>query len=85
MALTNRGAVLAKLNRPDEAVLSYDQALAIKSDHLEALYNRGNALNMLGRHAEALASFDKVLERPAASRAGADRPRQRAARPRPAR
>jgi tetratricopeptide (TPR) repeat protein len=40
---------------------SYDRALAIKTNHAEALNNRGNALQDLKRFAEALASYDGAL------------------------
>ncbi len=40
---------------------SYDRALALAPDHVDALYNRGNTLTALDRHEEALADYDKVL------------------------
>jgi hypothetical protein len=43
-ALCDLGSILLKLSRPQDALASYDKALAIKPDHVEALYNRGNAL-----------------------------------------
>ena len=49
------------LKRPEEALASYDKALAIKPDYAEALNNRGNALQDLKRPDEALASYDKAL------------------------
>ena len=49
------------LKRPEEALASYDKALAIKPDYVEALNNRGNALRDLKRLEEALASYDKAL------------------------
>ena len=48
------------LDRPDEALASYDKALALKPDYAEALNNRGNASD-LKRPEEALASYDKAL------------------------
>jgi tetratricopeptide (TPR) repeat protein len=53
--------VLAALGRREEALASYDQALAIQPDYAEALYNRGVVLGGLRRLTEALASFDKAL------------------------
>ena len=49
------------LRRYDDALASYDMALAIRPGFAEALSNRGNALNELKRYAEALASLDKAL------------------------
>ena len=53
--------VLANLGRLEQALASYDKALAIKPDHVDALNNRGNIFAMLKRLDEALASYDKAL------------------------
>ena len=53
--------MLYSLGRNEEALFSYDRALAIKSDFHEAWYNRGNVLGNLGRNEEALFSYDKAL------------------------
>ena len=45
----------------EEAFYSWQQALAIKSDFVEALISRANALNELGRAAEAIADYEKML------------------------
>ena len=50
------------LDKYEEAIASYDQALAIKLDKCEAWGNRGNALLNLGRNEEAIASYDKVIQ-----------------------
>ncbi len=50
-----------ELKRLDEALSSYDRALALKPDHAGAHFNRGNALIMLKRLDEALESLDKAL------------------------
>jgi tetratricopeptide (TPR) repeat protein len=55
------GLVLQGLKRLDEAVASYDRALALKPDYVEALNNRGLALEELERFAEALESYDRAL------------------------
>ena len=60
-ALNNRGNALQDLKRPEEALASYDKALAIRPDYAEALNNRGKALQDLKRPEEALASYDKAL------------------------
>ena len=49
------------LKRTDEALASYDRALALKPDYAEAFYNRGNALQELKRTDEAVASYDRAL------------------------
>jgi tetratricopeptide (TPR) repeat protein len=47
-------------NRFDEALASYDRALAVRPD-AEALSNRGVTLRELKRFDEALASYDRAL------------------------
>ena len=60
-ALCNRGAALRDLERPAQALASYDRALALQPDHVWSLNNRGVALIDLKRPADALASFDRAL------------------------
>ena len=57
----NRGYVLEKLKRLDEALESLNHALAIRPRYGHALNNRGNVLNGLKRHEEAILSFDSAL------------------------
>ncbi|MGC2461142.1 MAG: tetratricopeptide repeat-containing glycosyltransferase family protein, partial [Steroidobacteraceae bacterium] len=45
----------------DEALASYDMAIALKSDYAGAFNNRGRALQELTRLDEALASYDTAL------------------------
>ncbi len=47
--------------RFDEALASYDRALALRPDHADALCNRGATLHELQRFDEALASYDRAL------------------------
>ncbi len=54
-------ALLMALNRPQEALGSYDNAIALRPDFSEAHNNRGIALKRLRRPAEALASYDKAI------------------------
>ena len=56
-----RGAALHELKRLDEALVSYDKALAINPKYADAYNNRGSALKELKRTDEALASYDKAL------------------------
>ena len=58
---SNRGNALQDLKRSEEALASYDKAIALKPDYAEAYNNRGNALQDLKRSEEALASYDKAL------------------------
>ena len=60
-ALTNRGVALLILDRAEDAVASYDRALAIRPTFALALSNRGNALCRLGRYQQALMSYDRAL------------------------
>jgi tetratricopeptide (TPR) repeat protein len=60
-ALHSRGIALMELRRPEEALASYDQALAIRPDYADAFNNRAAALKEMKRFDEALASYDKAL------------------------
>ena len=55
------GYSFGHINRFEEALASFDKAVAIKPDNSSLWNDRGLALGQLGRHEEALASFDKVL------------------------
>jgi tetratricopeptide (TPR) repeat protein len=58
--LSNRGDTLVNLGRFDEALASYERALAIEVSAV-TLHNRGIALHHLRRLEAALASFDQAL------------------------
>jgi tetratricopeptide (TPR) repeat protein len=61
-AWMDKGNVLVRLNRTEEAVSAYDSALALEND-LPLVWNaRGEALMTLGKYAEARDSFDKALK-----------------------
>jgi predicted O-linked N-acetylglucosamine transferase (SPINDLY family) len=60
-ALHLLGVVQSRLGRSNEALASYDRALAIKPDFAEVLTNRGVALWDLKRFEDALASYDSAL------------------------
>ena len=53
--------MLDRLGRYDEALVSYDRAIALKPDYARAYNNRGVALGRLERHADALASYDRAV------------------------
>jgi Tetratricopeptide repeat/Glycosyltransferase family 9 (heptosyltransferase) len=52
---------LLRLDRGREALASFERALALAPDHIDALGNRGNALLALNRPGEAIASYDAGL------------------------
>jgi tetratricopeptide (TPR) repeat protein len=61
-AWIEKGNVLRRLNRSEEAVSAYDSALALESDLAIVFNSRGEALMTLGRYTEARDSFDKALK-----------------------
>ena len=61
ITFNNRGNALLDLKRPEQALDSYDQALAINPDFAEALNNRGVALFNLKRPEQALGSYERAL------------------------
>ena len=58
-ALCNRGSVLERLGRPDEALASYDRAIEVDSSDALTHYNRGSVLGDLKRYEDALAEGDE--------------------------
>jgi predicted O-linked N-acetylglucosamine transferase (SPINDLY family) len=60
-AHNNRGTALNDLMRLEEAIASYDKAIALKPDFAAAHNNRGVVLNDLMRPEEAIASYDKAI------------------------
>ena len=60
-AWIEKGNILIRLNRSEEAISAYDSALAL--ENLATVWNsRGEALMTLGRYTEARDSFDKALK-----------------------
>jgi tetratricopeptide (TPR) repeat protein len=57
----HKGNVLNSLKRFDEALLSYENAIALKSDYAEAYCNRGVILGELKRFDEAVLSYDQAI------------------------
>ena len=57
----NRGIALKHLERFDQALDSYDSALALKPDYAEVYCNRGNILIDLKRFDEALDSYEHAI------------------------
>ena len=60
-ALNILGTALQGLNRLDEALASYDRALALRPDLVETHYNRGNTLQTLNRLDEAVTGYDHAI------------------------
>ncbi len=60
--LYNIGNVLAARGLHEQAIASYDRALADSPRNAEALINRGNSLDKLGRADEALLSYRRAEE-----------------------
>ena len=54
---------LNELKRFEEALASYDHALSLRPDDIEAMVNRAQTLHELKRFEDALASYDSVLAR----------------------
>ncbi|MBA5828090.1 tetratricopeptide repeat protein, partial [Escherichia coli] len=59
--LVRRGNTLIGLRRYDDALVSFDRALAVSPLVLDALCNRGGALRALGRLDDALDTYDRAL------------------------
>jgi tetratricopeptide (TPR) repeat protein/CHAT domain-containing protein len=57
-----RGIVLGKLGRYEEAIGSYDRALATEPMNPDILYNRGLAFVALGQREEAIAVFKQAVK-----------------------
>ena len=62
-ALVSRGNTLRQQRRFDEALASYEQAIALAPDQAEAFVRRGNLLQELRRFGEALASYEQAIAR----------------------
>jgi tetratricopeptide (TPR) repeat protein len=59
--LNKGGNALRQLHRYEEALASYDRALALRPDYEAALFNRSNVLLELHRPDEALASIERCV------------------------
>jgi protein O-GlcNAc transferase len=60
-AFNNRGNILVVLKQLEEALASYERALAVRPDFAEAFNNRGNTFKELKRLEEALASYERAI------------------------
>jgi tetratricopeptide (TPR) repeat protein len=60
-AYYNRGLILQTLQLLDEAVSSYDQAISLNPNYVQAHNNRGIVLHTLKHYDQALLSFKKTI------------------------
>jgi serine/threonine protein kinase len=60
--LVNRGASLRTLGRLDEALASYEAAIALQPTIAAVWVNKGNVLSSMKRHADALAAYDRAAQ-----------------------
>jgi len=58
---TNRGNVLAAFKRYDDAIQSYERAIALKPDYSDAWLGQNRVLVALKRCDDALASSDRAI------------------------
>jgi protein O-GlcNAc transferase len=61
-AWSNYGVALNNLKAHEQALSSYEKAIALSRDFPEALNNHGNTLTELGRAAEAIKSYDRAIK-----------------------
>jgi superkiller protein 3 len=57
-----KGLIHIAAKEYEEAISSFDKALAIKLSNYETWYNRGISLGNLGRYEEAIASYDHAVK-----------------------
>jgi Tfp pilus assembly protein PilF len=58
----NLADALARKGQSDEAMVHYDQAIALEPNYADAYYNRGNVLLTKGRIEEAVADLQRALQ-----------------------
>ena len=58
---SNMGAILAAVDRRDDALKHYDRAIQLRPDYLRAHINRAATLTRLGRHGESFESMEKIV------------------------
>ena len=53
--------LLGRLSRPEDALVAWDQLLAIEPDHQVALHEKGLTLHWLGRTEDAIVALERVV------------------------
>ncbi len=61
-ALSNRGDALVQSGQPENALLSYERALAMEPQRYHVWNNLGNALGDLGRTEQARGCYERALQ-----------------------
>jgi tetratricopeptide (TPR) repeat protein len=59
---TNHGVALGKLNRNEEALISYRKVVDLQPHMFISWFNQANALSRLDRNEEAILSYNKAVE-----------------------
>jgi tetratricopeptide (TPR) repeat protein len=59
--LINKGISLAELGQHREAILCYDQSIALKPDYADTYNNKGISLHLLDQNVEALRCYDQAI------------------------
>jgi tetratricopeptide (TPR) repeat protein len=59
--LLGQGQLLLSNDRPEEAIASFDEVLALDPNHAEALVKKGTALEKLRQPQEALEYYDRAI------------------------
>ena len=60
--LLSKGQSLLNMDKPDEALACFDEALTLNPHHAEALVKRGTALERLRKLPEAIECYDRAIE-----------------------
>lgn len=59
--LLAKGQTLLSLDKPDEALVCFEEVLVLEPRHAEGLVKKGTALERLGRTDEALECYDRAI------------------------
>jgi tetratricopeptide (TPR) repeat protein len=62
-ALNKKGAILAGMDRTDEALACFERILDTDPAYLDAVLSKGPVLTHLGRHEEAASCYETALHR----------------------
>ena len=60
--LNEKGIDLYELERHEEAIACFDEAIRLDPELSDVHYNKGIALHVLDRHEEAIACFDEAIK-----------------------